>query len=63
VLPPVAARPVGAVTYDSLMQAYLHCARSQRLTPNTLPADFFGPLHLHHALWDQLTGWLHDHLR
>jgi hypothetical protein len=63
VLPPVAARPVGAVTYDSFLQAGVRCARSQRLAPYTLPADFFDPPQLHQALWDRLTGWLHDHLR
>jgi hypothetical protein len=63
VLPPVAARAVGSVTYVSDIQAYMRCERSQRLAPYTLPAGFFDPPHLQHTLWDRFTGWVHDRLR
>jgi hypothetical protein len=35
----------------------------QRLAPYTLPANFFDPWHTRRSLWDEVTGWLHDHLR
>jgi hypothetical protein len=36
--------------------------RTQRLKSGVLPADFFNPPSPHPSLWDQATGWVHDHL-
>jgi hypothetical protein len=67
VTPSVPSRPVGAVTFlpygpYGLLGAKFVCERSQRLAPNTLPADFFEPPHRQRSLWDRLTGWLQAQL-
>jgi hypothetical protein len=46
-----------------VVQQTVRFLRWVQLVPYTLPADFFDPPHARPSLWDQVTGWLHNHLR